>query len=185
MPFIPLEVFANNPSTTVSSGGTTAPAGGTAETWTVASSASFPAVETGATQFHVADPALPAGDHHRRQHLRRHLDGRPGARRSTTPVAHAAGFTVVQVVTAGVLDTTQYSLWQFPVQKYGAKGNGVTVENAVNITSGLNVLTRTDGGTFTAGDVGKKIVVNYAGSSAISAAVHGRSAGSPTPPRSP
>ena len=60
MPFIPLEVFANNPSTTVSSGGTTAPAGGTVETWTVASSAAFPVVEIGATQFHVADPNMPS-----------------------------------------------------------------------------------------------------------------------------
>src|SRR5260370_17390451 len=60
MAFIPLEVFANNPSTTVSSGGTTAPAAGTAETWTVTSSASFPAVKYGAQQFHVADPAQPS-----------------------------------------------------------------------------------------------------------------------------
>jgi len=56
--YVPLEVFANNATTTVSSGGTTAPTSGTQETWTVASSASFPVVETGAQQFHVADPAL-------------------------------------------------------------------------------------------------------------------------------
>jgi len=55
-------LFANNASTTVSSGGTDAPASGTAEAWRVASSALFPeASSTGAppTVFAVQDPAAP------------------------------------------------------------------------------------------------------------------------------
>lgn len=46
-----VEKFTNQASTTVSSGGTTAPASGTTETWTVASSASFPTLAAN-EQFH-------------------------------------------------------------------------------------------------------------------------------------
>lgn len=97
------ELFANVPDTTVTSGGTDAPAGGTVESWTVASSASFPAASSGAgTQFHVGDPGAPT-----EMILVSNVSGTTwtvtrGAE-STTPVAHAANFTVVQVVTAGFL----------------------------------------------------------------------------------
>lgn len=100
-----VELFANLPQTTVSSGGTTAPAGGTQETWTVASSASFPAASSAGTvpaKFHVADVAASS-------ELIRVINvsgvtwtvirGAEG----TTPVAHTAGFTACQVVTAGWL----------------------------------------------------------------------------------
>src|SRR5258708_24130357 len=40
------------------------------------------------------------------------------------PVAHASGFTVVQVVTAGDLAGLQYRPWEFPVSAYGAEGDG-------------------------------------------------------------
>lgn len=53
-------LFADNASTTVSSGGTTAPAAGTVETWTVASTATFPAAVTGRTSFRIWDPAAPS-----------------------------------------------------------------------------------------------------------------------------
>src|SRR5260370_21667321 len=122
MAFIPLEVFANNPSTTVSSGGTTAPAAGTAETWTVASSASFPAVKYGAQQFHVADPAQPS-----EMCAVQAVSGTTwtvmrGAEASPVS-AHASGFTVVQVVTAGDLAGLQYRPWEFPVSAYGPEGD--------------------------------------------------------------
>lgn len=96
------EVFANQPLTTVASGGTSAPAPGTTETWTVASSASFPAAATGVSQFRVADVASAT-----EIILVTNVSGATwsvtrGAE-STTPVAHAAGFTVQQVVSAGVL----------------------------------------------------------------------------------
>lgn len=53
------ETFTDVAQTTVTAGGNTAPAPGTSETWTVSSSAAFPAAATGVTQFHIADPALP------------------------------------------------------------------------------------------------------------------------------
>lgn len=54
---MPLDVLVNTASTTVSSGGTDAPAAGTTETWTVASSSEFPVVASGVTQFRIQDPA--------------------------------------------------------------------------------------------------------------------------------
>ena len=96
------ETFANLPSTTVSSGGTDAPSGGSPETWTVASSSSFPAAATGVTQFHVSDPAGPSEIMAVTNVSGTTWTVTRGAE-STTPVTHLAGFTVKQVVTAGVL----------------------------------------------------------------------------------
>src|SRR5689334_4038334 len=98
-----VEVFGNLPATIVSSGGTTAPASGTQETWTVASSTGFPAVSSSATpptQIHVADIALNS-----EVISVINISGTTwtvirGAE-STIPVAHGAGFTVYQVVSAG------------------------------------------------------------------------------------
>ena len=98
------EVFANVPSTTVTSGGTGAPSGGTVETWTVASSAEFAAIGSGLTQqFHVGDPEATS-----EIILVTAITGTTwtvtrGAE-STTPVTHAAGFTIEQVITAGFLN---------------------------------------------------------------------------------
>ena len=96
------EEYANVATTTVSSGGTDAPASGTSESWTVASSTPFPAASTGSVQFHVADPAASS-----EMMLVTNISGTTwtvtrGAE-STTPVAHTAGFTVWLVVTAGDL----------------------------------------------------------------------------------
>ena len=99
------ELFAaNRATTTVTSGGTDAPVSGTSETWTVASSAMFGAAATGVSQFHVADPASAASSE---IIAVTNVSGTTwtvtrGAE-STTPVAHAAGFTVIQDVTAGWL----------------------------------------------------------------------------------
>ena len=107
-----VELFAENQAaTTVTSGGTTAPAGGTPETWTVASSAMFPAALSTAvppTQFHVADTATGFTSEiiavtnvsGTTWTVTRGAEG-------TTPVAHSAGFTIVQVVTTGWLGSVQ------------------------------------------------------------------------------
>jgi hypothetical protein len=97
-----VEEYANVATTTVSSGGTDAPSSGTVETWTVASSAPFPAAAAGSVQFHVADPAASS-----EMMLVTNISGTTwtvtrGAE-STTPVAHTAGFTIWLVVTAGDL----------------------------------------------------------------------------------
>lgn len=102
-------LFANNASTTVSSGGTDAPAAGTSETWTVASSAEFPSASasvTPATVFAVQDPAAPTeimlvtNVSSTTWTVTRGAEG-------TTPVTHAANFVVNQVATAdGMGDAT-------------------------------------------------------------------------------
>ncbi len=96
------EVFANQATTVVISGGTDAPAAGTVETWTVASSASFPAASTGVSQFHVTDLAVAGSSE---IILVTNVSGTTwtvtrGAE-GTTPVVHVAGFTIRQTMTAG------------------------------------------------------------------------------------
>ncbi len=97
------ETFANLSQTTVLSGGTTAPAALTTETWTVADSTTFPAAVSGLTQFHVADDS-PGADTEiiavtnvsgTTWSVTRGIGG-------TTPVAHAVNFTVNAVVPAEV-----------------------------------------------------------------------------------
>src|SRR5215472_9159812 len=162
MPYIPLTVFANQPQTTVTSGGTTAPTAGTVETWTVNSSASFPAVEIGAQQFHVADPAANS-ELITVQNISGAVWTVQRGAESTTPVSHVAGFTVTQVVSAGDLQNLQYPPWQFPVQRYGAQGDGKIGTGGTG-TSGTATFTDA-GASFVnaaapAGDVGKYIVIN-------------------------
>src|SRR5215472_7997913 len=122
MSFVPLTVFANQPQTTVSSGGTGAPVAGTVETWTVNSSSTFPAVELGAQQFHVCDPSATS-----ELILVQNIAGTTWTVKrgdeNTVPVSHNGGFTVVQVVSAGEFAALQYPPWQFPVQAYGAQGD--------------------------------------------------------------
>jgi hypothetical protein len=99
---MPVELFTNEASTTVSSGGTIAPASGTTETWTVASSATFPAASNAAsppTQFHVADPAQPGEIIAVTNVSGTTWTVTRGAESSAT-VAHSAGFAVQQVVSA-------------------------------------------------------------------------------------
>ncbi len=113
-----IETYQNIPQTQVSAGGTDAPAPGTSQSWTVASSGPFPAANSGATQptqFHISDPALAS-----EIILVTNVSGLTwtvtrGAE-GTTPVAHAAGFTVKQVVTAGGLSVagTGQNGWTAP-----------------------------------------------------------------------
>lgn len=106
-----VEVWANDASATVSSGGTTAPSAGTTETWTLAGS-TFPALSSSAspaTQAYAADPAaesekvLITNVSGSTATVTRGADG-------TTPVAHASGFTIVQV-----LARASYQALQGPV----------------------------------------------------------------------
>ena len=102
--------FANNATATVTVGGTTAPAGGTPESWTVNVTSAFPVAAAGAqppTQVTVCDPALPA-----EKFLVTTAPGGVGSSQSwtvtrgaegTTPVSHTAGFTIVDITTAGFL----------------------------------------------------------------------------------
>ena len=100
-----IELFvADLATTTVSSGGTDAPASGTPETLTVASAAMFGTAVSGVSQFHFADTAPGKGTE---IYAATATSGTTwtvtrGAE-GTTPVTHVAGFTIVQVGTAGFL----------------------------------------------------------------------------------
>jgi Pectate lyase superfamily protein len=127
---VALELFANQPSTTVSSGGTDAPSSGTVETWTVASSSAFPAASSSAappTQFHVADASSSASSE---LIAVTNVSGTTwtvtrGAE-STTPVTHLAGFTVYQVVTAGGMQQASRTDWLNAVTMFGADPTDTT-----------------------------------------------------------
>lgn len=116
------ELFADQAQTAITSGGTDAPASGTTETLTPASGGGFPAVSAASnSQFHIADPAAaseliavtqtgPAWT------VTRGADG-------TAPVAHQAGWTARQVVTAAVLGSMVQVV---DARAFGAKGDGAT-----------------------------------------------------------
>ena len=139
-----VELFASNrATTTVTSGGTDAPAQGTQETWTVASSAMFGAAQTGVSQFHVADPNAPT-----EMIAVTNVSGTTwtvtrGAE-NTTPVSHTGGFTVYQVTTTGWLATLATVV---PAGSGGlmwvATQNGLKCDNATDDTSALNALLTT------------------------------------------
>ena len=97
------ELFSNSAITTVLSGGTTAPSGGTTETWTVSSAIAFPSANSGSsppTLFHIADPGQPTELIAVINTSGTTWTVTRGAE-STTPVAHTVGFTIQQVVSAG------------------------------------------------------------------------------------
>lgn len=131
-----VEIFANLPSTRVTSGGTTAPAPGTTETWTVASSATFPAASAAATpptQFHVSDVTLGSEIIAVSNVSGTTWTVTRGAE-STTPVAHASGFTIHQVVTAGALAQLARVSWVNAVTEFGATTTGdstTQIQNAL------------------------------------------------------
>jgi hypothetical protein len=134
---VPAEVFGNLPSAVVTSGGTTAPVSGTTETWTVLSSAAFPAVSASAlpaTQVHVADIALNA-----ELITVTNISGTTwtvtrGAE-GTVPVPHSLPFTACQVTSAGVLTAFQAAYghapdWLNVVTMYGADPSGTADSSA-------------------------------------------------------
>lgn len=125
---MPVEVYGSNrAAVNVASGGTDAPAAGTQETWTVTSSAGFPAASSSAsppTQFHIADQAQPSeiiavvNVSGTTWTVIRGAEG-------TTPVAHDAdGFTVYAVVTTGGLEQARAVDWLNAVTMFGADPTG-------------------------------------------------------------
>jgi hypothetical protein len=117
-------VFANQPTTTVSTGGTSAPAALTSEQWTVASSTTFPAVSATAlpsTYFLVADTAA-TSEIIAVTAITSTVWGVTRGFEGTTPVTHSGGFTVMQVVSAGTLQNFK--------QASNAQTSTVTVSNS-------------------------------------------------------
>lgn len=135
-----VEVWANTPSTTVSSGGTDAPSSGTVETWTVASSSSFAAASSTATpptQFHAADAGLP-GEVFAVTNISGTSWTVTRGAEGTIPVAHTAGFTVVQVESAGALAGLARTDWLNAAVMWGADPTG-TADSTADIQTALNV----------------------------------------------
>lgn len=171
MPYVSMEVFANLATTTVSSGGTSAPLAGTIETWTVASASGWPVAIINAAQFHIADTA--AG-YQSEMITVLATSGTTwtvlrGAE-ATTPLAHLAGFTITGVTTAGALAALQYHPWEFPVEASGAVGDGIIGAGGTG-TAGSNAFSDAAAAFVNApaplGSVGKLIVINQgAGGSA-------------------
>jgi Pectate lyase superfamily protein len=116
------ELFADQPQTTITSGGTDAPAAGTAQTLTPAPGGGFPAVSAASSsRFHIADPAAPS------ELIAVTQTGPTWAvtrgAEGTAPVAHQAGWTARQVVTAGVLGSMVQVV---DARAFGATGDGTT-----------------------------------------------------------
>lgn len=180
-----VEVFGNLPTTTVSSGGTDAPVSGTQQTWTVASSTGFPAVSSSATpptQIHIADIALNS-----EIISVINISGTTwtvirGAE-STTPVAHAAGFTIYQVTSAGAFAQLRSLAWLNVVTQFGADNTGAAdctsaiqaAANALPAAGGVvylpagtykvaSTITVAVAGVYFQGDGQLATVINYTGS---------------------
>ncbi len=153
------EIFANTPTTTVASGGTDAPSPGTVQTWTVSSSAGFPAAATGTSQFHVADPATgETGEMILVSNVAGTTWTVTRGVESTTPVAHNTGFTIYQVTTAGVFG----SFAQAGFGDLGGSGHTPTV-TSTHLSAALPVA---QGGTglTAAGSDGQVLATNSSGS---------------------
>lgn len=143
-----VEIFANSPSTTVTSGGTDAPAAGTQESWTVANAASFPSASSSATPptwFHVADTNLPSelvtviNTSGTSWTVLRGAEG-------TTPVTHTVGFTIYQVVSAGALAQLSVVDWLNVTSMFGADPTD-TSDSTTDINAAFSA-SPTGGGHF-------------------------------------
>lgn len=148
-----VELFANQPQTTVSSGGTDAPSSGTTQTWTVTSSAEFPAASSSATpptQFHIIDTAPAAvSEIIAVTNVSGTTWSATRGAESTTPVAHSSGFTVQQVLTAGALGGFLQA-GDVPTLNQSTTGNAATATNLAGDTTfpariAPKVVTLTDG----------------------------------------
>lgn len=143
-----LTEFANQPLTTVTNGGTDAPASGTSEQWTVASSSGFPAVSATAvpsTGFSVADTAA-TSEIIAVTAITGTVWGVTRGAEGSVPVTHTGGFSVMQVVTAGDLSgfgqftttgatattggtgATTYTVASFTVPTIDAPASGVVYD---------------------------------------------------------
>jgi hypothetical protein len=143
---VALERFAHVGSTTVSSGGTDAPAAGTEQTWTVSSSGAFPATLNQSRYFKVVDPAANG-----EVILVKSVSGTTwtvvrGAD-STTPVIHQASFTVTNVVSRATMDSVVAdSAGIYNVLDYGALGDDSNADH-VGIQAALSAAWADGGGT--------------------------------------
>src|ERR1700743_436499 len=124
---MPLEVFADLGSATVSSGGTTAPASGTSQSWTLNSGGTlpgWPSTPPPPTHFYLRDPALP-GELIEVTALSGTSATVTRGVLGTTTAAHASGFTIQQVAGTPILGAVTQA-YNVRSAVYGAKGDGST-----------------------------------------------------------
>src|SRR5690242_9731615 len=144
------EIYSNGAQTVVSSGGTGAAVGGSAEAWIVVTPGAFPIASSTAarpTTFHVVDPAFPA-------EVIAVTDTSGAAwtvirgAEGSAPVAHSPGFIVKQVLTGGVLASLRDAPAVLNVKtEFLAAGDGVTVDSAP-FSNAVTALTAAGGGTL-------------------------------------
>lgn len=148
-------VVANDCAGTVTSGGTTAPAGGTSETWTVNVTVAFP-VANGSQQFYVADTAGSGAQ--LEKFLVTACPGGTGVQtwtvtrggESTAPLAHRPGFAVQCVLTAGVANSyAQNPMTTLGDSIYGG-ASGLPTRLAGSTSSRKKVWSQTGTGTVSA-----------------------------------
>jgi hypothetical protein len=142
-------IYTNNAVATVTNGGTSAPASGHAESWTV-STTTFPSSLTGGDYFHIADPSLST------EKIR--VNGITGSNpyvwsvirgdENTTPVAHSAGFTVYEVATSSDLMQGPDDWYNVKSPIYGATGNGTTDDTAAIKAAVAAAVAAGNGGTI-------------------------------------
>lgn len=106
------DVSGNDSSAVAASGGTTHPASGTSETWTMANGVNVPTATTGGPQFRIQDAAVVGNANLAEIILVTNISGatwtvtrgaEPCGVNGTTPVAHAASATYAVVGTYGAL----------------------------------------------------------------------------------
>jgi hypothetical protein len=135
-----IEVFANQPTATVTSGGGTAPASGTVETWTASSWAGFAQATTNSTQYHIYDTTTGKSTE---LILVQNTSGTSATvvrgAEGTTPVAHSAPFQVTQAITAGALAQLQVTDWINVVTMFGADPTG-TADSTTAIQTAIGAL---------------------------------------------
>lgn len=133
-----VDIFTNAATTTVALS-KTAPSALTQESWAVASSTGFPAASSAATKptlFRIVDPAASTeviaviNVSGTTWTVIRGYEG-------TTPVTHATGFTVLNVVTAGYLSAVPPSTPWISVADFGAVADGST-DNTTVFQNALN-----------------------------------------------
>src|SRR5581483_6187047 len=150
-----VEVWANDASAVVTSGGTTAPSAGTTETWTLSAS-TLPAVSNSAsppTQCRVCDPATGA---ELEKMLITNISGSTATvvrgADGTTPIPHASGFTILNVITAGALNSFSQTKAFASVLDYGADPSGNT-DSTSAFNAAIAAVTPADGVFDAAGTV--------------------------------